>query len=66
MNPKEYIGKINNIREKKMISRVELAREMNLSYNTFTRFMDEASNSVCALKTLKKVKEFVEKHEGSL
>lgn len=62
MTLKEYIEKIHEIREVEFMSRMDLARELNIAYNTLTRL--QKNSDTCSFKTMKKIKAFVDKWES--
>lgn len=61
MTIREYIEKVEAIRKIEFISRVELARELNIAYSTLLRI--QSNPDLCRLTTVKKVKKFVDAWE---
>lgn len=60
---KEYVEKINAIRSREMMTFMELTKAIGVSFSTLKRVMGVEPKPVC-LKTLKKIKKFIEKYEG--
>ena len=59
MDVKLYIEKIEAIRRKELLSINEVMQEIGIAYQTWARI--KATPHVCALKTMRKLKAFVDK-----
>lgn len=59
---KEYVEKINSIRERKLMTFMDVADGIGISYATLRRVMDDEPRPVF-LKTLRKIKKFIDKYE---
>ncbi len=62
MTVKDYMEKAGDISKREFMSRMDLARELNIAYNTLSRL--ERNPESCSLKTMKKIKAFVDKYES--
>lgn len=62
MDYREYMLKVEEICKREFWNRIDLARELNVAYPTLVRLLERPQ--VCSLKTLKKVKTFVENWES--
>ena len=61
MDIKDYIKRAYVIREEKLMTLVELAKELNITYVTFIKL--QSSPEQASMKTLRKLKLFVETWE---
>jgi hypothetical protein len=61
MTATEYVKKLEEICIKDFISAVDLVRELDISHNTWMRAKRDPSMS--AMKTMKKIKSFVDRWE---
>jgi ribosome-binding protein aMBF1 (putative translation factor) len=59
----DYLKRAEEIRKQKLISRIDLVREMDIAYNTLTRL--EKAPCAYSLKTARKIKSYVEKWEST-
>ena len=62
MDVVDYLKRAEEIRKNELWSRVDLANELGIAFNTLTRI--EQFPAVCSLKTKKKIKQFVDKWEN--
>lgn len=62
MDVVDYLKRAEEIRKHEFWSRVDLANELGVAYNTLTRI--EQFPAICSLKTKKKLKLFIEKWES--
>lgn len=62
IDTKDYIQRLEDIRQRRMMPRVVLAQHLSLSYNTYIRFV---SGNGISYRTLMKIKDYVEQHENS-
>ncbi len=62
MDLAEYMKKAEEIRKRHFMSRMDWAAEMKISYPTLVRI--EKMPAACSLKTLKKIKMFVDNWES--
>jgi hypothetical protein len=58
----EYLQKLDDICKREFISVTELVRELDIAHNTFMRI--KRSPEKCAMKTMRKIKAFVDKWEA--
>ena len=61
MDVVDYLKRAEEIRKNELWSRIDLASELGIAFNTLVRI--ERFPAICALKTKKKLKMFVEKWE---
>lgn len=64
MDVVEYLKRADEIRKHELWSRLDLVNELGISYNTLVRI--ERMPLVCALKTKKKLKKFVDEWEARM
>ena len=62
MSIKDYINKINHIREKELLTLLQVCHEIGISYNTWVRINFGPEEKI-ALKTKRKIRDFVDKWE---
>lgn len=61
MDVVDYLKRAEEIRKQELWSRIDLANELGIAFNTLTRI--ERFPAICSLKTKKKLKLFIEKWE---
>lgn len=59
----DHIKKLLDFQSEHILSRIDMAREMDIAYNTYVRVMDPDRTEPLSLKTLRKVKAFIDKHK---
>jgi hypothetical protein len=62
MNVKDYLDRVEIIRQNELLSVTSLVLLLNISFNTYKRL--QLNPEICALKTMRKLKLFVEKWEA--
>ncbi len=62
MDIQEYVLKAKEIGKREFMSRLDLASEMKIAYSTLVRL--ELKPELCSIKTMKKLKMFVEDWES--
>ncbi len=61
MDVKSYLEKAEIIRKNELMSQIDLVNELDIAFNTWKRV--NQNPEVCALKTMRKLKMFVDKRE---
>jgi hypothetical protein len=59
MDVKNYLEKAEMIRKNELMSIIDLANELNIAFTTWKRV--NANPEICSLKTMRKLKMFVDK-----
>lgn len=61
MDIKSYLDKIEIIRKNELITQMELSDQLGISWNTLKRIREKPE--ICALRTMRKLKAFVDIRE---
>lgn len=61
MDVKVYLDRAENIRKNELISVMDLVKELDISFNTLRRIQKHPET--CSLKTMRKLKMFVDRRE---
>lgn len=61
MEIRHYLYRIEGIRKCELKTRIEIAQDIGIAYNTYTRL--ETVPESCSVKTLRKIRAFVENWE---
>ena len=59
MDVKSYLEKAEIIRKNELMSQIDLVKELNIAFNTLVRIKQHPE--LCSLKTMRKLKIFVDK-----
>jgi hypothetical protein len=64
MSEKNFVVRLLEIRDAGFMSMVGLAKSIGISFNTLYRYLESGDSSQMSLKTMRKIKAFVEKSKG--